>query len=237
MENIRTLDSILAMRLRPHLYIGQNDERSVNTLVQAVVEELLEIGGRRFTITLGADGFATVAGDDSGDLVLPLSPSPSPNEDKILKGTTVSTIGLALTELRVRAAYGVGISVTNAFSERLEVKISHHGSLWEQSYQRGIPQGPLHKTGTSEDQGHGSCFRFLPDREFFSPPEFRCDLLLAHLRGRVAWYEGRISGPQPQGFYEQSAFEKAAQYREARYFLTDEREMDPDTGKPRHIEF
>jgi hypothetical protein len=49
--------------------------------------------------------------------------------------------------------------------------------------------------------------------------------------------EKRISGPQPQGFYEQSAFEKAAQYREARYSMTDEREIDSNAGKPQHIEF
>ncbi len=225
MENIRTLDAIQAMRQRPHMYIGKDHERSVNALVDGVVEELLGIGGRHFTITLGADSFTTVVSDDSGILA----------EDTIMMGKTASGIERALTEVRTGTGYGVAISVTNAFSEQLEVKISRNGSVWEQSYRRGIRQCALHKTGVRE--GHGTCIRFLPDREFFKIAEFRYDSLIEHLRGRMEWYEGKISGPRPEGFYEQSAFKKAAQYREARFSVTEERELDPYTGKPRHIEF
>jgi DNA gyrase subunit B len=225
MENIKVLDFIPAMRRRPDMYIGKDHERSVNTLVQGVIEELFEIDGRHFKITLGADGFATVIGDDSGILA----------EDRIIDGKAISRIEYALTHALCGTGYGACISITNGFSEQLEIKIWHGGSVWEQSYERGVPQCALSKTGVSE--AHGSCIRFLPDKEFFVTAEFDYDSLIRYLRGQVEWYEGKISGEQPNGFYEQSAFKKAAQYKEARFSIIDERRNDAQTGKPRHLEF
>src|SRR3954463_12937322 len=66
--------------------------------------------------------------------------------------------------------HGVGVSVVNALSERLDLTIWRDGFEWTQSYERGVPQGPLEKGGKADR--HGTSITFLPDLEIFETIDY-----------------------------------------------------------------
>src|SRR5262249_39100618 len=76
--------------------------------------------------------------------------------------------------------HGVGVSVVNALSRRLDVEVRREGKVWVQSYERGVPQGPIKTVGTSRKTG--TRVTFWPDPEIFSVTEFHFDGLSQRLR-------------------------------------------------------
>jgi DNA gyrase subunit B len=76
--------------------------------------------------------------------------------------------------------HGVGVSVVNALSKRLEAEVRREGKVWAQAYERGVPQAPLKATGTSKKTG--TKITFWPDPQIFSVIEFHFDSLSQRLR-------------------------------------------------------
>src|SRR5204863_126212 len=76
--------------------------------------------------------------------------------------------------------HGVGVSVVNALSKRLDVEVRREGKVWAQSYERGVPLAPIRPTGTSRKTG--TRITFWPDPQIFSVTEFHFDSLSQRLR-------------------------------------------------------
>jgi len=76
--------------------------------------------------------------------------------------------------------HGVGVSVVNALSKRLDVEVRREGKVWAQSYERGVPLAPVRTTGTSRKTA--TRITFWPDPEIFSVTEFHFDSLSQRLR-------------------------------------------------------
>jgi DNA gyrase subunit B len=85
--------------------------------------------------------------------------------------------------------HGVGVSVVNALSERLDLEIWRNGQVYQQSYERGTPIGDLEVTGTT--QRRGTKVSFKPDAQIFETTEYSFDTLAQRLR-ELAFLNGGI---------------------------------------------
>ena len=86
--------------------------------------------------------------------------------------------------------HGVGVSVVNALSERLELEIWRNGQVYQQTYERGAPIGDLEVTGTTEKRGTKVTFK--PDAQIFETTEFSFDTLAQRLR-ELAFLNGGVT--------------------------------------------
>ena len=169
-KDIEVLEGLEPVRKRPGMYIGGTDERALHHLFAEVLDNSMDeaVAGhaKLIEVSLNADGSLTVRDDGRG---IPVDPHPK-YKDK-------SALEVILTELHSggkfkEGAYqtsgglhGVGASVVNALSERLEVRVWRDGFEWKQAYSRGKPLGPLEKAGPSRK--HGTATTFLPDETIF----------------------------------------------------------------------
>ena len=170
-KDIEVLEGLEPVRRRPGMYIGGTDERALHHLVAEVLDNAMDeaIAGhaQRIEIALGADGALSVRDNGRG---IPVDPHPK------VKGK--SALEVILTTLHSGAKFsgklyitsgglhGVGISVVNALSDRLEVEVARDRQLWVQSYSRGAPLAKLKKAGRVKNR-RGTTITFHPDPEIF----------------------------------------------------------------------
>src|SRR5213079_1235817 len=173
-KDITVLEGLEPVRLRPGMYIGSTGARGLHHLVYEVVNNSVDeaLAGRADTIevTIHPDNSVTVSDNGSGIPVDVMPEQGLPAAEVVL--TTLHAGGKFGGEgYKVSGGlHGVGISVVNALSERLHLKISTDGAIWTQDYERGKPQADLHR-GESTDS-HGTTITFLPDDEIFDELEF-----------------------------------------------------------------
>ncbi len=185
-KDITVLKGLEPVRERPGMYIGSTGPSGLHHLVYEVVDNSVDeaMAGEadRIDVTLLADGGCRVTDNGRG---IPVDQHPD-NKRKSAAESIMTTLhaggkfggdGYKISG----GLHGVGVSVVNALSSRLELEIHRDGARWVQSYAKGgVPQGALKKVGSSRQRG--TIITFWPDPTVFEETEFRAQTLLERLQ-------------------------------------------------------
>jgi DNA gyrase subunit B len=181
---IQVLEGLEPVRRRPGMYIGSTDNRGLHHLIYEIVDnstdEALAGFCTRIEVTLYEDGSASVADNGRG---IPVD---------IMKDQGKPALEVVMTKLHAGGKFGgggykvsgglhgVGLSVVNALSERLQVTVMRHGKQHYQEYRRGAPVAPLKVVGKADTTG--TYIRFWPDPDVFEELGFHWDIVSHRLR-------------------------------------------------------
>ena len=178
-RSITVLEGLEAVRKRPGMYIGSTGERGLHHLVHEVVDnavdEALAGFNDRIEVTLLADGGVRV---DDGGRGIPVDDHPVEKRPAVeVVMTTLHAGGKFGGESYAVSGglHGVGVSVVNALSSRLEVEVRRDGYHWRQAYRFGDPAGKLTR-GTATDET-GTTITFWPDDQIFESTEWSFETL------------------------------------------------------------
>ncbi len=217
-DNIKILEGLEAVRLRPAMYIGSTGDQGLHHLVYEVVDNSVDEALAGFAtgieVIIHFDNSITVIDDGRG---IPVDMKTLPN------GEQMPAVQVVLTKLHAGGKFdsstykvsgglhGVGVSCVNALSQEFNVEIWREPFTYEQDYSCGEPTTLLRQTGTTKRRG--TKIHFLPDKSIFTVTEFNYDTLAQRLR-------------------ELAFLNKGLQIT-----LTDERIVDPKTGDAKRAEF
>jgi DNA gyrase subunit B len=185
-QNIQVLEGLEPVRKRPGMYIGTTSVRGLHHLVYEVVDNSIDeaMAGfcDRIIVTLHTDGSASVLDNGRG---IPVKPIPGAKDRR-------SALEVVLTVLHAGGKFGgggyaisgglhgVGVSVVNALSEKLEVEVRRDGAIHTMAFSRGKVTKKLTKGKAA--QKTGTLIRFWPDPEVFTETtEFRKEILAERL--------------------------------------------------------
>ncbi|WP_425548336.1 DNA topoisomerase (ATP-hydrolyzing) subunit B [Brachybacterium paraconglomeratum] len=168
-SDITVLEGLEAVRKRPGMYIGSTGERGLHHMVQEIVDnsvdEAMAGHGDTIEVTLLADGGVRVVDHARG---IPVDMHPTEGKPAVELVLTVLHAGGKFGGGGYAVSgglHGVGSSVVNALSIRMEVEIRRQGHVWRQAYSRGVPLGPLEKG--EETTETGTTISFWADDEIF----------------------------------------------------------------------
>ena len=184
-KDIEVLEGIEHVRKRPAMYIGDTVSRGLHHLIWEVVDNSIDEAmagfATRIEVTMLADGGVRVKDNGRG---IPVSKHP---KTKLPAVTTVLTTLGAGGKFESGAytvsggLHGVGVSVVNALSKRLDAEVVRDGFLWTQSFEYGKPTAPLKKGKPAKR--NGTTITFWADEEIFSETlEYESKIVLSRLR-------------------------------------------------------
>ncbi len=186
-ENIRVLEGLEAVRLRPAMYIGSTSEMGLHHLVYEVVDnsvdEALAGHATQVDVTIHVDNSITVIDDGRG---IPVDDMTVDGNQRMAAATVVLTKLHAggkfdASNYKVSGGlHGVGVSCVNALSEQLDLEIWRDGFTYEETFSKGAPTTRLEKKGPTKKRG--TKVHFLPDRTIFTVLEYNYDTLAQRLR-------------------------------------------------------
>ncbi|MEJ2031272.1 MAG: ATP-binding protein, partial [Maritimibacter sp.] len=176
-SSIEVLEGLEPVRQRPGMYIGGTDERALHHMVAEILDNSMDeaVAGHanRIEVELHADFSVTVRDNGRG---IPIDPHPKFPEKSALEvilctlhaggkfsGKAYQTSG---------GLHGVGSSVVNALSDVMVVQVAKNKELYEQSFSRGLPQGPVEKIGAAPNR-RGTEITFHADEEIFGHHRFK----------------------------------------------------------------
>jgi len=182
-SSITVLEGLEAVRKRPGMYIGSTGERGLHHLVQEVVDNAVDEAmagyGDRIVVTLGADGGVTVADNGRG---FPVDLHPTQKKPAVEVALTVLHAGGKFNSDTYAVSgglHGVGVSVVNALSTRLDVEIRRNDKLYRQEYDHAKP-GPLQTVGPAT--GTGTTLTFWADPMIFETTSYNLETISRRLQ-------------------------------------------------------
>ncbi|WP_188355598.1 DNA topoisomerase (ATP-hydrolyzing) subunit B [Galliscardovia ingluviei] len=198
-SDLKVLEGLEAVRIRPGMYIGSTGPRGLHHLVYEIVDnsvdEALAGYASHIEVTLLADGGVRVDDDGRG---IPVDEVP---------GEGISGVEVVMTKLHAGGKFGgggyavsgglhgVGISVVNALSTRMEIDVRRQGFHWHQSYKNQHPVAPLQQGAPLNDgESTGTSVSFWPDAEIFETTHFDFETLRSRFQQMAFLNKGlRIS--------------------------------------------
>jgi DNA gyrase subunit B len=182
--NIRVLEGIEAIRLRPAMYIGGTDLRGVHHLVNEVIDNSIDEAmagfGRFIHVTIHVDGSISVLDEGRG---IPVDILPESGKSALEVVMTKVHAGGKFDHDAYKVSgglHGVGVTAVNALSEWLEAEVRRDGHVWRQEFEKGQPTGPVRMLGPAKTTG--TKVSFLPDATIFPGLTFDADILEKRLR-------------------------------------------------------
>jgi topoisomerase-4 subunit B len=193
--DIEVLEGLEPVRRRPGMYVGGTDEKALHHLFAEVIDNAMDeaVAGHAswIEVNVEADGFLSVTDNGRG---IPVDPHP--------KFKTKSALEVIMTTLHSGGKFdskvyntsgglhGVGVSVVNALSEKLEVEVARGQQLYAMTFSRGAPQGKLQKLGAIKNR-RGTKVRFKPDEKIFGKgATFKPARLLRMARSKAYLFGG-----------------------------------------------
>ncbi|WP_225028931.1 DNA topoisomerase IV subunit B [Xinfangfangia pollutisoli] len=193
-SSIEVLEPLEAVRLRPGMYIGGIDERAYHHLAAEILDNAMDeaVAGHanRIEVELHADGSLTIRDNGRG---IPVDPHPKFPDKSALEVilTTLHSGGKFNGKAYETSGglHGVGSSVVNALSDLMTVQVALNKELYEQSFSRGVPQGPIRKLGPIQNR-RGTWVTFHPDPQIFGTQEFKPARLMKMARSKAYIFSG-----------------------------------------------
>lgn len=204
-KDIQVLEGLEAVRKRPGMYIGSTGPKGLHHLVYEVVDNAVDeaLAGHcsAIDVVIHSDGSISVTDNGRG---IPVDNVPKYRKPGVEVALTILHAGGKFGGNGYKVSgglHGVGVSVVNALSSRLEAEVKREGKIWRIAFERGKTTEPLQAVGKTRTTG--TKIRFWPDPDVFETTEFSWDVLASHLR------------------------ETAFLNKNLKITLTDERELEP----------
>ena len=194
-KHIEVLEGLEPVRRRPGMYIGGTDEKALHHLFAEVIDNAMDeaLAGHAdwIEVEMETNGFVSVTDNGRG---IPVDPHPKFKSKSALEVIMCTLHAGGKFDSKVYETsgglHGVGVSVANALSERMEVEVAREQQLYRMAFERGKPKGKLEKAGRAPNR-RGTRVRFKPDPDIFGPKAaFKPERVFKMARSKAYLYGG-----------------------------------------------